>query len=216
MARLRSSAPDLWAFGGKGSGDIVRSLYCITHPDVVIDPTVPAHQWPLSARGWRRMPCLRRQDGLVHIAALSGSTKQTAIDGATILSEARGSPWPQVAARWENDRATTGDLPQAEVEAPGNACVARPHERIRGWERAIDAQGRIVEALAPLAATAPGPGPMAVVSHGGVGMLLLCHLTGPPLAHREEPPGTAGGHSCWCARPASRRIHGWRPMDGEA
>jgi hypothetical protein len=30
-------------------------VYLITHPDVVIDPDVPAPQWPLSARGKERM-----------------------------------------------------------------------------------------------------------------------------------------------------------------
>lgn len=34
-----------------------RHLYFITHPNVLIDPTVPVPQWPLSERGLARMCC---------------------------------------------------------------------------------------------------------------------------------------------------------------
>jgi broad specificity phosphatase PhoE len=193
-----------------------RPIYFITHPDVVIDPTVPVPQWPLSAQGRRRMQCLLHHDWLAHVEALYCSTEQKAIDGATILSEATGVPLHTVAALGENDRSATGYLPQAEFEATVDAFFARPHESIRGWERAIDAQARIVEAVAHLASTAPGAGPIAIVSHGGVGTLLLCHLKGQPISRREEQPGTTGGHYFLCHIPEGRLIHGWRPIDGAA
>jgi hypothetical protein len=85
------------------------------------------------------MQRLLRQDWLAHVEALSCSTEQKAIDGATILSEALGIPFHQVPALGENDRSATGCLPQAEFDVTVDAFFAHPHESIRGWERAIDA-----------------------------------------------------------------------------
>jgi len=122
---------------------------------------------------------------IAHVAAIYCSTEQKAVDGATILSEALGLPFQQVAALGENNRAATGYLPTAEFEATADAFFARPSESIRGWERAFDAQVRIAGAVEHIASTAPGAGPIAVVSHGGVGALLLCHLKGVPISRTE-------------------------------
>ncbi len=64
---------------------------------------------------------------------------------------------------------------------------------MRGWERAIDAQRRIVAALERVIAEAPGLGDIAVISHGGVGGLLLCRLKGVPISRAEDQPGAGGG-----------------------
>jgi hypothetical protein len=44
----------------------------------------------------------------------------------------------------ENDRSATGFLPPDEFETVANRLFAEPLVSIRGWERAIDAQLRIV------------------------------------------------------------------------
>jgi broad specificity phosphatase PhoE len=156
---------------------------------------------------------LLHQDWLAHVEALYCSTEQKAIDGATILSEARGIPVQQVVALGENDRTATGYLPQAEFDATVEAFFARPHESIRGWERAIDAQTRIVEAVAHRAATVSGTGPMAVVSHGGAGALLLCHLTGVLISRTAEQPGASGGNYFLFEMPERLLIHGWKSIE---
>src|SRR5207253_4934698 len=125
-----------------------------------------------------RMRCLLSHDWMPHVAAIYCSTEQKAIDGATILSEALDMPFHQVAALGENDRSATGYLPKTAFEATADAFFARPSERIRGWERAIDAQARILEVVEHIGSTAPDTGPIVIVSHGGVGTLLLCHLKG--------------------------------------
>jgi broad specificity phosphatase PhoE len=191
-----------------------RSIYFITHPDVVIDPTVPVPQWPLSARGRSRMQHLLSQNWLRQVEAIYCSTEQKAVDGAVILSEATSIPFHQVAALGENDRSATGYLPKAEFEVTVDAFFARPSESIRGWERAEAAQARIVEALAWIACTTPGAGAIAVVSHGGVGTLLLCSLKGRPISRQEEQPGTSGGHYFLFQGPEGTLIHGWKPIDG--
>jgi broad specificity phosphatase PhoE len=190
-----------------------RHIYFITHPDVVIDPLISVPQWPLSERGKSRIRRLLSHAWIAHIEALYCSTEQKAVDGAALLSEALGIPFHQVAALGENDRAATGYLPKAAFEATVDAFFARPHKSIRGWERAIDAQARIVEAVAHLASTAPGAGPIAVVSHGGVGALLLCHLTGVPISRTTEQPGIAGGNYFLFHMPEGTLVHGWKPME---
>ena len=190
-----------------------RHIYFVTHPDVVIDPTIPVPQWPLSARGRSWMRDLLRQDWMPHVAVLYCSTEQKAIDGAAILSATLGMPCHQVAALGENDRSATGYLPQAEFEATADAFFARPRERVRGWERAIDAQARIRGAVEQIVATAPGTGPIVLVSHGGVGTLLLCQLKGKPISRTEEQPGATGGNYFLFHMPKGRLVHGWKPIE---
>jgi broad specificity phosphatase PhoE len=190
-----------------------RPIYFITHPDVVIDPAISVPQWPLSERGRSRMRRLLSHAWIPKIAAIYCSTEQKAIDGAAILSSAIGIPFHQVAALGENDRSATGYLPKAEFEATVDAFFARPRESIRGWERAVAAQDRIVRALEGIARTTPGSDPMVVVSHGGVGTLLLCHLKGSPITRQEEQPGSSGGHYFLFQEPEGTLVHGWTAID---
>lgn len=190
-----------------------RSVYFITHPDVVIDPSIPVSQWPLSERGRSRMRRLLSRAWIPRVAAIYCSTEQKAIDGAAILSKATGIPFHQVAALGENDRSATGYLPKAKFEATVDAFFTRPHESIRGWERAVAAQARIVRALERIACSTPDSGPIVVVSHGGVGTLLLCYLKRSPISRQEEQPGTSGGHYFLFQVPEGTLVHGWTPID---
>jgi broad specificity phosphatase PhoE len=190
-----------------------RNIYFITHPDVVIDPAVPVPQWPLSERGRGRMRCLLNRPWIAYVVAIYSSTEQKAVDGAAILSEALGVPFHQIAALGENDRSATGYLPKGEFETIVDAFFASPSESIRGWERAIDAQSRIVRAVEHIASAAPGAGPIAVVSHGGVGALLLCHLKGVPISRTEDQPGASGGNYFLLRTPKGTLVHSWKPIE---
>ena len=190
-----------------------RHLYFVTHPDVVIDPAIPVTQWPLAERGRSRIRCLLSKDWMPHIVAIYCSTEQKAIDGAAVLSEALGMPVHYVAALGENDRSATGYLPKTKFEATADAFFARPSERICGWESAIDAQSRIVGAVKHIGSTAPGTGPIVIVSHGGVGTLLLCHLKGVSISRREEQPGAAGGNYFLFQMLEGILVHGWKPIE---
>jgi broad specificity phosphatase PhoE len=191
-----------------------RRIYFITHPDVVIAPEVPVPQWPLSERGRRRMRSLLGQAWLHEIEAIYCSAEQKAIDGAAILSEATGVPYRAVAELGENDRSATGYLPRAEFEATAARFFAHPGESVRGWERAEVAQARIRDAVADIARDAPGAGPIAVVSRGGVGALLLCHLRGEPISRGGEQPGDAGGNYFLFEVPEGVLLQAWKPIDG--
>lgn len=190
-----------------------RRVYFVTHPDVLIDPAVPVPRWPLSPRGRERMQRLLAAPWVAELVAVFSSDEQKAVDGAAILAGHRGLSFAQVADLGENDRSSTGFLEPGEFQATADAFFARPEESVRGWERAIDAQHRIVAAVERLASQAPAGGPIAVVSHGGVGTLLLCHVLGEPISRRREQPGRNGGHYFVFDTPPARLVSAWQPID---
>jgi broad specificity phosphatase PhoE len=187
----------------------MSELYFITHPQVVVDPAVPVPQWPLSAVGLARMTALLRQPWVPGIMRLFASPERKALDGAGVLGRHLHLSVAQVADLAEIDRSTTGYLPHAEHELVTDEFFASPGESVRGWERAVDAQRRIVAAVAGLAA---GAGDMAVVSHGAVGALLLGHLTSSEITRDHDQPGAGGGN--YFAVRDGALLHGWRPIDG--
>ncbi|MFO1029050.1 MAG: histidine phosphatase family protein [Acetobacteraceae bacterium] len=186
----------------------------ITHPDVAIDPAVPVPDWKLSPRGRARMTAALAQPWIPAIRSIWCSTERKAIDAAEILARHLSLPLQQHPALGENDRSATGYLPKAEFEAVADAFFAHPTQSIRGWERAIDAQQRIVTAVQQvLRAAGNCGGDIAIVAHGGVGTLLLCHLLGQPIdrAH-DQPPGNGGNYFMFEAT-ARSVMHGWRGID---
>lgn len=188
--------------------------YFITHPDVVIDPAVPVPRWPLSPRGRARMERLLAQPWIAHVGAVYCSTEQKAVDGAQILAGHLGIGYEMVEELGENDRSATGYLPQDEFRQAAERFFAHPDRSVRGWETASDAQRRIVGAVEGILARDRGRGDLAIVAHGGVGTLYLCHLKGVEISASEGQPGTSGGNY-FCFEARSRTlVHGWRAIDG--
>lgn len=190
-----------------------RELLFITHPDVVIDPAVPVPQWPLSERGLARMRAALQQPWVGQISAVVCSTEQKARDGAAVLAGHLGLPVTAIAALGENDRSATGFLAPPEFEQMADAFFAQPEVSVRGWERAVDAQKRIVAAVQALADADTTRGLIAIVSHGAVGTLLYCHLAGFLIARQwDQPPNRGGNFFRFSLSPVSV-AHGWRPID---
>ncbi|OWJ67016.1 histidine phosphatase family protein [Inquilinus limosus] len=192
---------------------MARHVYVITHPDVLIDPAVPVPDWPLSPRGRERMRASLRLPWMAGVRALFSSTERKAVDGAEILAAALDLPITQIADLGENDRSSTGYLPKLEFETMADAFFARPQESVRGWERAIDAQRRIVAAMEEVLRRAPVEGDVAVVSHGGVGALYLCHLQGHPIGRDADQPPTNGGNYYAFSATDRRLLSGWTTID---
>jgi broad specificity phosphatase PhoE len=192
---------------------MARDLVFITHPDVLIDPAVPVPQWPLSERGLARMRAGLQQPWVSAIRAVYCSTEQKARDGAAILAGHLGLPVTEIAALGENDRSATGFLAPPEFEQMADAFFAQPEVSICGWERAADAQSRIVSAVRSLAAADTSDGLIAIVSHGAVGTLLYCHLAGVPIARQWDQPPNRGGNFYPFALSPDSVAHGWRPID---
>lgn len=190
----------------------VRHLY-ITHPQVRIDPTVPVPRWGLSDLGRSRSEVMARRAFVTELARIVSSEETKAIETAAILGRALGLPVEVRPDLHENDRTATGFLPPPEFEATADLFFAHPETSIRGWERAIDAQTRIVTAVSAIAAERPDAA-SAFVGHGGVGTLLFCHLRGIAISRRhDQPPGGGGWYGFTLAPPG---VDGpWRAIDAE-
>ncbi len=172
-------------------------FYFITHPNVVISREVPVPRWPLSALGRTRMQAGLDQPWVQSVGAVFCSTEQKAIDGAEILAGHLGLPWTELEALGENDRSATGFLPPDEFEKVADQFFAEPLQSVRGWERAADAQARVVAAVKDVARTAEALAPgksIAIVAHGAVGTLLHCHLAGHPIDRIWDQPPNGGGN----------------------
>ncbi len=190
-----------------------RVVYFISHPDVVVSADVPVTQWPLSATGIGRMRDALAQPWVRTLSALYSSTETKAVDAVRILAAHRGLPWTEIPALGEIDRAATGFLPPPEFERVADAFFAQPESSVRGWERAVDAQRRIADAVAAIVRADASPGAIGIVSHGAVGALLYCALTGAPIDRRFDQPHRGGG--CYLAFPVSApgACTWWRAVD---
>jgi broad specificity phosphatase PhoE len=187
---------------------MARRFYFLSHPNVAIDPGVPVTQWPLSELGRVRMRAGLALPWIPSVTAIYSSTEQKAIDAATILGEHLSVPVVQLARLGENDRSSTGFLAPTEFEAMASEFFARPTESVRGWERALDAQQRIVQAVQTIAATDRTLGAIAIVSHGAVGTLLHSSMAGNPISRRwDQPPNGGGNYYAFEVEPP--KVLGW-------
>ncbi len=188
-------------------------VYMITHPDVIIDPDVPIPRWPLSERGIERMQALLKQPWVPDITSIYCSTEQKAIDGAEVLAKHLSLPVHQISELGENDRSATGFLPQDEFQATADQFFAHPTTSIRGWETAAAAQQRIIRAVDDVVDQAATPGAIAIVSHGGVGTLLRCHLANVAISRTYDQPGSSGGNYYAFEAGSKKLLHGWKAIE---
>lgn len=169
----------------------------LTHAEVEIDPEVPVPDWSLSDAGRARHARFSGSPALADVAAIYASTERKAVEGAQAAARALDLPVTEVAALGENDRSATGYLPPEAFWPVVDAFFAHPDTPVRGWETARDAQSRIVGAVRQVVEDAPAAGDVLIVSHGGVGTLLRCHLGGTAISKAEGQPHPGGG--CWFA-----------------
>ena len=187
-------------------------LYYVTHPQVQIDAAVPVPEWGLSDIGRARAVAMLDQPWVGSIRRIVSSAERKAIETGEILARHLGLAVEVREAMHENDRSATGFLPPPEFEAVADQFFANPHKSIRGWERAIDAQQRIVSEVEAVLDAAVG-GDVAFVGHGGVGTLLLLSLSNREISREADQP--AGGGNYFAYDTGARRVvHGWRPIDG--
>lgn len=190
----------------------MASVTFITHPDVAIDPHVPVPDWHLNPTGVARMHAMLTQPWVASITHVASSTERKARDGADILAAHLGLLPSVHADLGENDRSATGYLPKLAFEALADAFFANPSQSMQGWERAVDAQTRIVGAMRAVLASTP-PGDIAVVSHGGVGALLLCYLRKIPISRAADQPPGNGGYFLVFDRATWQLQSGWARID---
>lgn len=193
------------------NAEMTSLLRYLTHPQVRIDPHVPVREWGLSPGGRHRTlaaaknPALRRTT----LVVASGETK--AIETADLLS-AQLELVPVICdAMHENDRSSTGFLPPSEFEAMADAFFANPDQSVSGWERALDAQARIVRETAAVLGL-HRDGEVLLVGHGAVGTLLYCHFADLPISRRYDQ-GHGGGCFFAIELETKKPLHHWKPME---
>jgi broad specificity phosphatase PhoE len=190
-----------------------RIVYFITHPNVLISRDVPVPQWPLSEHGLLRMRDSLRQPWIAEITSIYCSSEQKAMDGAQILAAHLSLGTKQLPELGENDRSSTGFLPPAEFEEAANQFFARPGESVLGWETAVMAQKRITGTVDRIIRMDRGAGAIAIVSHGAVGTLLFCRLSGCEISRKWDQPANGGGNYFSFALETRSVLHGWKPID---
>jgi broad specificity phosphatase PhoE len=190
---------------------VTFALY-ITHPQVKIDPQIAVPLWGLSEIGRARTKDAVALGWPKQIGRFASSEETKAIETAEILAEAAGISIEIADDMHENDRSATGFLPPPEFEKAADWFFANPDESFKGWERAIDAQARIVSAVEDILADHDPTVPIAFVGHGGVGTLLKCHLAGTPISRDRDQPG--GGGNLFRFTLADRRVScDWTPIE---
>ncbi|MDO8422845.1 MAG: histidine phosphatase family protein [Parvibaculum sp.] len=187
----------------------MSTIYFITHPEVIVDPALPVPEWHLSDNGVARMTRFAASDAMRGVKFIWSSAETKAIEAAEILGRRHELDISAIQALHENDRSATGFLPPAEFEQVADAFFAQPHESVRGWERAIDAQTRVRGVFEGIASN-DLPGDIAIVAHGAVGTLLLCHLSALPISRTYDQPFQ--GHYWAWSKATQTVLHGWREI----
>lgn len=186
-------------------------VYFISHPEVVVDRAVPVPDWGLSDKGLARLEKMLEQPWLKNITAVFSSNENKSIIAAERIGKHLNLEVHKIEGLGEMDRSATGMLEPAEFELVVNEAFANPEQSIRGWERLADAQTRIVKAVDETIAVSAGSGDIAIVSHGGVGTLLICKLKNIPITRTEDQQGQ--GHYFKFDATTKRLDHAWKKID---
>ncbi len=184
-------------------------LRYVSHPEVAIDPDVPVPAWDLSERGRVRARALATQPWASTLGRVVSSAEPKAIRTAEVLADHVGLDVEVRPRTGEIDRSATGYVSVERHEELADRLFADPTRSANGWERAVDAQARITAAVVDL--FADGPDDVAVVGHGGVGTLLLCHLAGLAIDRRHDQ--RSAGQFWTFDRGSGAVTHRWQPID---
>lgn len=197
-------------------------FYYVSHPQVAVDPAVAIPEWRLSDTGRQRAVAMLDQPWIADVGWLGSSPETKALETATIIGDQFSIKINQLTSSHEIDRSATGFVSHERHEELADRLFAEPTHSAEGWERAVDAQQRIVEQFEPFLRRAPegrnsdspaleSPATRIAVGHGGVGTLLLCHLLGIEINRQSDQPGQGNYWAFDCDE--QRVLHRWRPID---
>jgi Fructose-2,6-bisphosphatase len=193
----------------------LRALY-LTHPQVKLDAAVPVPLWGLSAEGRARAEAFVAR-GVVPVGTMVFSSRETkALELAELIAAAAGTPVLSDHAMGENDRSSTGFLPPALFEEQTDRFFAHPQQSADGWERAIDAQARIVATIRTALASVPPATPVIFCGHGAVGTLLKCRVGNRRISRDEDQSRMAapgGGNGFLFDLMARQLLTDWTAME---
>jgi broad specificity phosphatase PhoE len=189
----------------------VFAIY-LTHPQIRMEPDKPVPKWSLSDVGLARTEQTAALPWAARLRRIVSSDETKALETAAIFARAASVSVEILEHAGENDRSATGFLVPEEFEKAADQFFAFPEQSFRGWERAIDAQRRIVAAVEGVLEKHDPSLPIAFIGHGGVGTLLKCHLAGKPISRTQDQP--AGGGNLFVFRLADRALAcDWTAME---
>ena len=143
-------------------------LILIRHSVVLVDPTIPAAQWQLSANGRFRCHQLADQLRLYQPTRFITSDEAKAVETGQIMAAQLGLPCTIGADLHEHNRA---GLPFFEDKAAWATAVshffAHPDQSVLGEETAVQARQRLARAIARQQQQYPQD-KLALVSHGRI------------------------------------------------
>lgn len=186
-------------------------LRYLSHPQVQVDANVPVPDWGLSDLGRSRTEAIRNAPSLKNTDLIISSAERKAIETAEIIGDTIGVAVTRVHRMHENNRSATGFLPPEEFEKVADLFFLHPEQSVRGWERALDAQARIVEETNNFVRDHKS-GDILLVGHGGVGTLLYLHFAGVPISRDHDQPA-GGGNFFAVSLDTFTPLHGWCPME---
>lgn len=172
----------------------MKTITFITHADIIINRAIPVPDWSLSERGKRRHQHFNQTNQISDVTSIYCSDEKKAKDGAEILAKHVGVKHCIVQDLHENDRSATGFLEPDEFQQVADQFFAQPKMSVRGWETAIDAQLRIVNCVKNIIDLNRDQGDIAIISHGGVGALLLCYILNEQISREFDQPANGGGN----------------------
>ncbi len=193
----------------------MRALY-VTHPQVRMDANVPVPLWGLSEEGRARAEAFAARGVVPTGAMIFASRERKALELAEVLAAAAGTVVLADHLMGENDRSATGFLPPVLFEETADRFFAEPEVSVSGWERAIDAQRRIVDTVRTALLSVPNGTPAVFCGHGAVGTLLKCHIAGYAISRSEDQRRQAhkGGGNCYAFDLDPPRLGSqWIPME---
>ena len=185
-------------------------VHYLSHPQVDINSDIPVSSWGLNHTGKARILKAIEAGWLNGISRVVSSAEVKAIETANPIAQAMNVSVEIRQAMHENDRTATGYLPSEEFELVANEFFANPHKNIRGWEKAIDAQRRIVSETEKVLRN-HNSGDLLIVGHGAVGTLLFCHYSNFQISRQYDQKGSGNYFSF--LKDKRQVLHGWRPME---
>ncbi len=160
----------------------MKTIYFITHPDVIIDQSKPPSEWHISEKGENQVTQLASQHFWRYVQHIFTSSEPRATETGQILHSIHNiaiRPFPELQEQRRSN--TNYFLSLTELAITMRMFFSRPKESIRGWESAVDAQKRMVNAIDSLQELYPDYQTIAIISHGIVGSLLRGYLMNHPI-----------------------------------
>lgn len=164
----------------------MKTIYFLSHPDVLINREIPITKWGLSDLGRKKMDGVLGFGWLAKIEEIYSSLETKAMEAAQIISDKLGIKSSAIEELGEIDRSSTGFLEFDKFQMAVDSFFSKPEESYKGWEKAADAQKRITNVVYNQIIKNSKAKNILIVSHGGVGALLLADLLKKKISRKYD------------------------------